>query len=260
VQDREACFPPQGKTMPSRDFRTPRLFIDAEMAAGGEIVLGRDQTNYVRNVLRLPAGAELLVFNGRDGEWRGRLKEAGRREVRLLLERRSRAQTPVGKLHYAFAPLKHARLDYMVQKAVEMGTAVLMPVMTRHTQVTRVNLERMRANVIEAAEQCGILSLPAVKEPIAFEPWLAALDAQRVVVFCDEESEIADPLEALKAAPQGPPTLLIGPEGGFEESERRALLKRERVVRLSLGPRILRADTAAVAALALVQAVLGDWR
>jgi 16S rRNA (uracil1498-N3)-methyltransferase len=260
VQDRGVYFPPQGKTMPSRDFRTPRLVIDAELTAGAEIALSREQTNYVRNVLRLPAGAALLVFNGRDGEWRGRLQDAGRREVRLFIETQSRAQTSAGVLDYAFAPLKHARLDYIVQKAVEMGAGTLTPVMTRHTQVTRVNLERMRANAIEAAEQCGILSLPAVAEPIAFEHWLTALDPGRVVIFCDEESESRDPLEALKRAPQGPPTLLIGPEGGFEESERRALLLRERVVRLSLGPRILRADTAAVAALALVQAALGDWR
>lgn len=246
--------------MASRDFRTPRLFLDAELTADREIALSREQANYVRNVLRLPAGAEVLVFNGRDGEWRGRLKDAGRRAVHLAIADQTHGQTPAGSLHYAFAPLKHARLDYMVQKAVELGAGQLTPVMTRHTQVTRVNVDRMRANAIEAAEQCGILSLPAVDEPLPFDAWLAALAADRVVVFCDEEAEIGDPVEVLKRAPEGPPTLLIGPEGGFEESERRSLLGRERVVRLSLGPRILRADTAAVAALALVQAVLGDWR
>jgi 16S rRNA (uracil1498-N3)-methyltransferase len=260
VQDRAASFPPQGKIMSGRDFRTPRLFIDEDLTAEAEIALSRDQMNYVRNVLRLPASAGLLVFNGRDGEWRGRLVDAGRRAVNLVVETQTRAQTAIGTLGYAFAPLKHARLDYMVQKAVEMGVATLTPVMTRHTQVTRVNLERMRANSIEAAEQCGILSLPAIEAPVAFEEWLAALDPARAVIFCDEESDRGDPLEALKRAPQGPATLLIGPEGGFEESERRALLRRERVVRLSLGPRILRADTAAVAALALVQASIGDWR
>jgi 16S rRNA (uracil1498-N3)-methyltransferase len=246
--------------MPSRDFRMQRLFIDADLAANGEIALSREQANYVRNVLRLPAGAEILLFNGRDGEWRGRLKDAGRRAVHVTVEVQTRAQTSPGTLAYAFAPLKHARLDYMVQKAVEMGVAQLTPVMTRHTQVTRVNLERMRANMIEAAEQCGVLSIPAVHEPIAFDRWIAALDTDRVVVFCDEETAAGDPLEALKRAPPGPAVLLIGPEGGFEESERRALLARDRVIRLSLGPRILRADTAAVAALALVQAAIGDWR
>ena len=246
--------------MPSRDIRTQRLFIDADLTANGEIALSREQANYVRNVLRLPAGAEILVFNGLDGEWRGRLKDTGRRSVLLVVEAQTRRQTLPGTLAYVFAPLKHARLDYMVQKAVEMGVAEITPVMTRHTQVARVNVERMRANVIEAAEQCGILSIPTVHEPVAFDRWIAALDADRVIVFCDEDAATGNPLEALKRTPPGPAVLLIGPEGGFEESERRALLKRERVVRLSLGPRILRADTAAVAALALVQAAIGDWR
>jgi 16S rRNA (uracil1498-N3)-methyltransferase len=245
--------------MASRDFRTPRLFLDSDLTAKAEIAFTREQANYVRNVLRLPPGAQILVFNGRDGEWRGVLKDVGRRDLRLDVTAQTRAQTAPGTLDYAFAPLKHARLDYMVQKAVEMGAAHLSPVMTQHTQVTRVNLERMRANAIEAAEQCGILSLPAVHAPRPFEAWLAALDAGRVIVFCDEEAELADPVEALRRAPAGPPVLMIGPEGGFAESERRSLLARERVVRLSLGPRILRADTAAVAALALVQAVVGDW-
>jgi 16S rRNA (uracil1498-N3)-methyltransferase len=148
----------------------------------------------------------------------------------------------------------------MIQKAVEMGAGRLTPVITRHTQVSRVNVERMRANVIEAAQQCGILALPETGEPRDFASWLASVEAGRVIVFCDEEAETADPLRALAAAPDAPLTLLIGPEGGFAEAERAALLGRERVVRLSLGPRVLRADTAAVAALAILQAVRGDWR
>jgi 16S rRNA (uracil1498-N3)-methyltransferase len=241
------------------DFRTQRLFLDADLSAGAEIPLGRDQANYVRNVLRLPAGAPLLVFNGREGEWRAALQEAGRRAVALRVEEQTRAQTAPGKLAYAFAPLKHARLDYMVQKAVEMGAASLTPVITRHTQVARVNLERMRANVIEAAEQCGVLSVPPVHEPQAFDRWLAALAPDETLVFCDEDAEAANPVDALRSAEDAPVTLLIGPEGGFEEAERRVLLARAGIVRLSLGPRILRADTAAVAALALLQAVRGDW-
>jgi len=200
------------------------------------------------------------VFNGRDGEWRAALHDTGRRAVALRVESQTRPQTEPGKLGYAFAPLKHARLDYMVQKAVEMGAASLAPVITRHTQVARVNLERMRANVIEAAGQCGVLSIPPVHEPQPFDRWLAALAPDNTLVFCDEEAEIADPVEALRRAPDAPVALLIGPEGGFEEAERRSLLARAGVVRLSLGPRILRADTAVVAALAVVQAVLGDWR
>jgi 16S rRNA (uracil1498-N3)-methyltransferase len=242
------------------DFRTPRLYVPGDLSPGGELALGRDAANYLRNVLRLEKGAEVLVFNGRDGEWRARLVPASRREARLALAERTRPQSPPGDLHYAFAPLKHARLDFMVQKAVEMGVGRLTPVITRHTQVARVNLERMRANAIEAAEQCGILSLPDIEDPAGFSEWLARSDPARVIVFCDEEAETRDPIAALAQAPEGPLMLLVGPEGGFAEDERRALLARPSVVRLSLGPRILRADTAAVAALALVQAARGDWR
>jgi 16S rRNA (uracil1498-N3)-methyltransferase len=245
--------------MARHDFRTPRLFVDKDLAADREIPLDRGQANYVRNVLRLAAGATVLVFNGRDGEWRGRLKGSGR-HASLVIESRVRAQTAPGDLALAFAPLKHARLDYAVQKSVEMGVTSLAPVFTQHTQATRVNLERLRANAIEAAEQCGILSIPAIANPQPFGHWLAGLVPERVLVFCDEESDVADPLAALAQAPRGPITVLIGPEGGFAESERQAVLARSRVLRLSLGPRVLRADTAAIAALALVQAVHGDWR
>jgi 16S rRNA (uracil1498-N3)-methyltransferase len=245
--------------MASHDFRTPRLFVNTGLQAGAGLALDRDQANYLQNVLRLAAGAAVLVFNGRDGEWRARLTGAKRR-ASLLVEERTQPQTAHGDLIYAFAPLKHARLDYMVQKAVEMGAAALAPVLTQHAQASRVNLARMRANAIEAAEQCGVLAVPRVEEPLPFDRWLAALSAERVIIFCDEEADTGDPLTVLAGAPVGPPVVLIGPEGGFTEAERRALLARGRVVRLSLGPRILRADTAAVAALALVQAARGDWR
>ncbi|KAB2874715.1 MAG: 16S rRNA (uracil(1498)-N(3))-methyltransferase, partial [Pseudorhodoplanes sp.] len=174
-----------------------------------------------------------------------------------------RAQTTAGDLHYLFAPLKHARLDYMVQKAVELGAARLQPVMTRHTQVARVNAERMRANAIEAAEQCGILSIPDIAPACPLARALEDLDEGRVLVFCDEDAEVKDPVAALAVLRRGRPArlaVLVGPEGGFAEEERALLLRRPQVVRLSLGPRILRADTAAIAALALVQAVAGDWR
>jgi 16S rRNA (uracil1498-N3)-methyltransferase len=157
-----------------------------------------------------------------------------------------------------FAPLKHARLDYVVQKAVEMGASVLQPVITQHTQVSRVNLERMRANVIEAAEQCGVLNIAGVTEPSPLTAFLASRDARRLLVFCDESADEADPIAALKAAPpHAGIDVLIGPEGGFTEAERLALLEQGTVVRLSLGPRILRADTAGVAALALIEAAFG---
>ncbi len=219
-----------------------------------------DQSNYLGNVLRLSKGDTILVFNGRDGEWRAAI--GGRkRPDSLEVVTRTRPQDRLPDLAYVFAPLKHARLDYMVQKAVEMGASSLQPVLTRFTQVARVNGERMRANVIEAAEQCGILSLATVTEPMPLDRYLGQRDGERLLVFCDEAADAINPLKALQSGlmvPNGV-DVLVGPEGGFAEEERDALLRQPRTLRLSLGPRILRADTAAVAALALVQAALGDW-
>ncbi len=250
--------------MPRYDFRTPRLYIDAPLQAGASLALDAGQANYLGNVLRLASGDAVLVFNGRDGEWRGTLASAGKRKLAFTIGTRTRPQTPALDLHYLFAPLKHARLDYMAQKAVEMGASRLQPVLTRHAQAARVNLERMRANAVEAAEQCGILTLPEIGAPLAFEAMLAGRDPNRLLVFCDEHAGVKDPVAALAAARRGdgpmPIAVLIGPEGGFAEDERAALLELPNCVRLALGPRILRADTAAVASLALVGAVLGDWR
>ncbi len=228
------------------------------------IDLDKAQHNYLRNVLRLSEGDPILVFNGRDGEWRGTLRAASRKQMTIELDMRTRAQTAASELHYLFAPLKHARLDYIVQKAVEMGAGTIGPVVTRRTQATRINLERMRANAIEAAEQCGILGLPTIAEQIPLARLLAEWDPARTMIFCDEDAPLGDAMSALShlrgAAPGVPPvSVLIGPEGGFDEQERALLLALPSVIRLSLGPRILRADTAGVAALALVQAVVGDW-
>ena len=246
--------------MAELDFRSPRLYVDNPLAPALVVPLERDQSNYLGNVLRLGAGDAILVFNGRDGEWRAAI--AGhKRPDSLTIETQTRPQDRLPDLAYIFAPLKHARLDYMVQKAVEMGAASLQPVLTRFTQVSRVNGERMRANVIEAAEQCGILSLAAVADPVPLERYLANRDGGRLLVFCDEAAEVADPIAALKMDRAGSAgiDLLIGPEGGFAEEERTLLLRQPKTLRLALGPRILRADTAAVAALALMQAALGDW-
>jgi 16S rRNA (uracil1498-N3)-methyltransferase len=246
--------------MPELDYRSPRLYVDNPLAPGLAVALEHDQSNYLGNVLRLSAGDAILVFNGRDGEWRASI--AGRkRPDSLTIETQTRPQDHLPDLAYVFAPLKHARLDYMVQKAVEMGAARLEPVLTRFTQVSRVNGERMRANVIEAAEQCGILSLAAVADPVPLERYLSSRDGGRLLVFCDEAAEVADPLQALKRghASENGIDVLIGPEGGFAEEERTLLLRQPKTLRLALGPRILRADTAGVAALALVQAALGDW-
>jgi 16S rRNA (uracil1498-N3)-methyltransferase len=246
--------------MPELDFRAPRLFVDAPLRPGETIALERNQSNYLGNVLRLSAGESILVFNGRDGEWQAEI--AGRkRPDSLTITAQTRPQDRLPDIAYVFAPLKHARLDYMVQKAVEMGASKLQPVLTRFTQVSRVNSERMRANVIEAAEQCGIISVADVAEPVPLDRFVGQRDAKRLLVFCDEAADIADPLRALQGgltAPDGV-DILIGPEGGFADEERALLLRQPQILRLSLGPRILRADTAGVAALALVQAALGDW-
>jgi 16S rRNA (uracil1498-N3)-methyltransferase len=250
--------------MPRYDFRSPRLYIDAPLAAGSRLTLDGAQANYIKNVMRLRAGDGVLVFNGRDGEWRASLADGGKRSAALAVGEQTRPQTTARDLHYLFAPLKHARLDYMVQKAVEMGASRLQPVTMQHSQIGRINLERVRANAIEAAEQCGVLNIPEVAEPVTFERMIAAREPERVLVFCDEAADVRDPVAALAAARKGggspPLAVLVGPEGGFAEHERAALNALPNVVRLALGPRILRADTAAVAALALVGAVLGDWR
>ena len=245
--------------MPPHDFRKPRLFVDADLEEGTSVQLTREQSNYLGNVLRLSAGDTVLVFNGRDGEWQGSIRGRKRPDA-LEIDARTRPQDSLAALAYVFAPLKHARLDYMVQKAVEMGVSSLQPVLTRFTQVSRVNSERMRANVIEAAEQCGILGIAEVAEPVTLDRLLASRESGRLLVFCDEAADAADPLLALKSAKVADGIdVLIGPEGGFAEEERALLLRQPRTLRLSLGPRILRADTAGVAALALVQASLGDW-
>lgn len=246
--------------MPELDFQAPRLFVDAPLGAGEKVMLEPNQSNYLGNVLRLSAGGQVLVFNGRDGEWQAQI--AGRkRPDSLEIRNQRRPQDRLPDIAYVFAPLKHARLDYMVQKAVEMGVSRLQPVLTRFTQVSRVNGERMRANVIEAAEQCGILSLAEVAEPMPLDRFLSQRQPQRLFVFCDEAAETTSPMHALQSGLTAPDGIdvLIGPEGGFAEEERALLLRQPQTLRLSLGPRILRADTAGVAALALVQAALGDW-
>jgi 16S rRNA (uracil1498-N3)-methyltransferase len=245
--------------MPSHDFRGPRLFVDAPLAQDGRVELDRDQANYLGNVLRLAAGAEVLAFNGRDGEWQAAI-EGRKRPDGLIILQQTRPQDRLPDLAYVFAPLKHARLDYMVQKAIEMGAATLQPVLTRFTQASRVNTERMRANVVEAAEQCGILSIAAVAEPVPLDRFLSQRAAGRLLIFCDEAAEVENPIQSLQGVREAEGIdVLIGPEGGFAEEERALLLRQPKILRLALGPRIMRADTAAVAALALVQAVLGDW-
>lgn len=247
--------------MAAYDFDAPRLFVTSPLATGARVALDRAQANYLLNVMRLRAGDSVLIFNGVDGEWRASVEVEGRKAADLVCVERTREQASRPDLVYLFAPLKHARLDYVVQKAVEMGVGVLQPILTKRTQTSRVNLDRMRANVIEAAEQCGILTLPEVREELNFEKSIKALEEDRLVVFCDEDAPVSNPFQALAGVGNRPAGLavVIGPEGGFTDQERAIVSSHPRCIRVSLGPRILRADTAGVAALAILQATLGDW-
>jgi 16S rRNA (uracil1498-N3)-methyltransferase len=241
------------------DFTSKRLFVDAPMAQNATVDLPKESVHYLLTVLRLTDGATLKVFNGRDGEWLAEVEQQGRKSAVLHLRDQTQTQPQTASVDYIFAPLKAARLDYIVQKAVEMGATRLCPVITQFTQVTRLNLDRMRANVIEAAEQCGILTIPEVCEEISLLSLLHTWTPSAPLLFCDEDAESDGPLAKLQTTKSGPFGVLIGPEGGFSEQEREEILRIPSVIRLSLGPRILRADTAGVAALALAQATLGDW-
>ena len=251
------------------DFKSQRLWVEQDIAEAIAIPCDRAQANYLLNVLRMEEGDLMLIFNGRDGEWKVEVRPMGRKKCALVPVEQVRPQ-PLPRdsdLHYLFAPLKSARIDYMAQKAVEMGASRLRPVFTQHTQERRPKLDKMRVNVIEAAEQCGILAIPPVDEPVTLtkllDGWEEAEEG-RHIIFCDEGELGSNPLAILdtirgegEAVP--PLALLIGPEGGFSEDERALLRAASFVTPIPLGPRILRADTAAVAAMAIIQAVLGDW-
>ena len=243
----DAASPIHHQTAMRANYKLQRLFIDAALAPDAEVETSREQAHYLSHVLRLREGAEVLVFNGRDGEWHAELIEAGRKSVRLP------------DLLYCFAPLKKGRLDYLVQKAVEMGAGRLQPVITQHTQVAKPGTQRLEANVMEASEQCGILAVPEVLEPVKLDRLLADWDPERRLIFCDEDAATNNPMQALSGVTEKKLALLVGPEGGFSDAERAQLRALPFVTSIPLGPRILRADTAAVAALAVIQASVGDW-
>jgi 16S rRNA (uracil1498-N3)-methyltransferase len=242
------------------NYTMQRLYVTESLGDRKSIAASPEQFNYLANVLRMGEGTEVLLYNGRDGEWKARLIFPAKKKLILSPIEQTRAQTPHPDLVFLFAPLKVGRLDYLVQKAVEMGAGTIQPVLTQHTQVQKIGIDRLQANVIEASEQCGILSVPVVHAPVKLETLLAGWDSSRRVIFCDEDAATNNPVGKLGAIRERHLAVLIGPEGGFSESERAMLRALPHVTPIPLGPRILRADTAAVAALAVVQAIIGDWK
>ena len=240
-----------------------RLYVEASLAAGAEIALTPEQAHYAKNVMRRGPGDEALLFNGGDGEWRARIDALGKRGGVLSAIERTREQRDEADLWLVFAPIKRARLAFIAEKATELGVSAIVPVLTRHTVVNRVNIARLRANAVEAAEQSGRLSVPEVRPAVTFAELLAGWPDGRRIMLCDESGggrPIAAALADAAVAPDAPWAVMIGPEGGYARDELDALGKLPFVTRVGLGQRLLRADTAAIAALACWQAVAGSWR
>ncbi len=237
-----------------------RLFVEAPLSADARVVPDDAQAHYLLHVMRAKEGDRLRLFNGRDGEWLARVATVKKRSCELLCERQTEAQSEVPDLWLAFAPIKKTPADYVVQKATELGVRALLPVFTRRTIASRVNLERVRANATEAAEQSGRLSVPEVHEPVTLEKLIANWPKERRLVFCDEGGDARALADTLMGEGDGPFAVLTGPEGGFDPDERALLRAQAFVLPVSLGSRILRADTAALAALAVWQSVKGDWK
>ena len=234
----------------------PRLFVRAPLGSGANVELDGGQANYLGNVLRLKEGGELLVFDGQSGEWLARVAEVAKRRIALTVERKTRDAEAIPDVWLAFAPVKRQGTDWLVEKATELGVARLIPVMTRRTVAERVKLERLEAIAIEAAEQCGRTRLPDIAEPMPLAHLLEHRDPSRTLYFADENGGEWAP-DAFTA---GSSMILIGPEGGFTDEERASIRAAPNSMPVSLGPRILRAETAALAALAAYMAVAGDWR
>jgi 16S rRNA (uracil1498-N3)-methyltransferase len=236
-----------------------RLHVEAALGAGARVTADKKQSHYLLHVMRAKSGDRVSLFNGRDGEWSARVADVSKRSCVLNCERLIAKQVEVPDLWLCFAPIKRTPADYVVQKATELGVSVLQPVLTRRTIVSRVNLERMRANAIEAAEQSGRMSIPDIRAPLAFDKLLATWPKDRRLIYCDESGGAPPMARTLATETDQPFAILTGPEGGFETAERDALRSHVFVVPVALGPRILRADTAALAALAIWQTVCGDW-
>ena len=233
----------------------PRLFVRQPLSEGAAVELAAGQANYLGNVLRLGVGAELLAFDGLSGEWLARISEAAKKRMVLSVERKTREAESIPDAWLAFAPVKRAQTDWLVEKATELGAARLVPVMTHRTVAERVRLDRLESIAIEAAEQCGRTRVPEIVEPMKLARFIEELDPARILYFADETG--GEPL--VSALREGPAAILVGPEGGFTDEER-AFVRGSRASAISLGPRILRAETAALAALSAYMALVGDWR
>ncbi|EJF89379.1 16S rRNA (uracil(1498)-N(3))-methyltransferase [Bartonella tamiae] len=240
-------------------YKLQRLYIDQPFVLNEAIQLADQKAHYLIHVLRMKETDSILLFNGQDGEWLAHIHSVHKKRLSLELIKQVRPQPLTSHLKYCFAPLKHARFDYMIQKAVEMGVSSLQPVITDHTQVTRINHERMKANAIEAAEQCGILDIPQCLSAISLEKLLNEWSNDGYLIFCDETDKKNNPLPILQALDKRAIAVLVGPEGGFSKEEQSFLKRWSFVIPIPLGPRILRADTAAIAALSVINATLGDW-
>lgn len=249
--------------MPRSHAHLQRLFVEPDLSAGIVLTLNKEQSLYLAAVLRKRTGDEVILFNGRDGAWLCRLASDSKKSVTLEVAERIAPQPPPSDLWYGFAPLKNERLDYVIQKAVEMGAGTIQPVQTQYTQVHRLKHDRLAANAIEAAEQCEVLNVPLIAPETSLDQLLEGWQenhADRKLIFADEGEASSSPISALLPLAGQPVGLIVGPEGGFSAAERNRLRSLSFVVPISLGPRILRADTAAVAAMAIIQATIGDWR
>lgn len=237
-----------------------RLFVDQPLGAGQVIALNEAQAHYLFAVMRLGVGAAVLLFDGQNGEWRAEVVEAGKRKGLLVCVEQTAPLRMPPDLWLLFAPIKKARTDFIVEKATELGAARVMPVQTRFTNADRIKVEKLRIHAVEAAEQCGGTFVPQVDDVVPLEKLLATWPPTRRIMWCNEhQAGQSSAFAGLCDAAPGPWAVLIGPEGGFSEAEQTRLAAMPQVVQASLGPRILRADTAAVAALTLWQAKLGDW-
>ena len=251
------------------NYKLQRLFVRSPLSAGVATPLDETQAHYILTVLRKEDGAEVLAFNGADGEWLCTVKRDGKKRALLHPQSRSRPQPAASQLRFLFAPLKIGRLDFLVEKATEMGAGTIEPVLTAFTQNRHVSVDKLQRWALEAAEQCGVLAVPETTAPKTIESVIAGWNADVPLIFCDEDSPFDNPLAALETLKQKrgkpkddlqtPLAVLVGPEGGFSDEERKMLRNRPFVTAIPLGPRILRADTAAIAALSLVQATIGDW-